>query len=152
MFPVFSPCVINLSRNKNICCGLTKVFAKSRTRVYFEQKILALLLVFHQNHNLSRIKFSYALANQPIIAPHFCNPQQMFLLLKVDPRSTFGKKFRLPTTNVFVARQVEHAKLKRGNIDQSLQRNNVAQQVEGFCISYFAALKWLLIVLPLHAH
>jgi len=42
----FSPCVINLSRNKNICCGLKKVVAKSRARVYFEQKILALLLVF----------------------------------------------------------------------------------------------------------
>ena len=28
--------------------------AKSRARVYFEQQILALLLVFHKNHNLSR--------------------------------------------------------------------------------------------------
>ena len=27
---------------------------------------------------------------------------------------------------------------KTGNIDQNLQRNNVARQVEGFCISYFA--------------
>ena len=27
-----------------------------------------------------------------------------------------------------------------GNIDQNLQLKNVAQQVEGFCISYFAAL------------
>ena len=26
----FSPCVINLTRNKNICCGLKKVVAKSR--------------------------------------------------------------------------------------------------------------------------
>jgi len=42
----FSPCVINLSRNKNICCGLKKVVAKSRARVYFVQQILALLLVF----------------------------------------------------------------------------------------------------------
>ena len=43
----FSPCVINLSRNKNICCGLKKVVAKSRAQAYFEQQILALLLVFH---------------------------------------------------------------------------------------------------------
>ena len=64
----FSPCVINLSRNKNICCGLKKVVAKSRARVYFEQQILALLLVFHQTHNLSRNKFARALANQPISA------------------------------------------------------------------------------------
>jgi len=72
----FSPCVINLSRNKNICCGLKKVVAKSRARVYFEKQILALLLVFHQTRNLPRNKFA-----------------------------------------------------------------DVARQVEGFCISYFAALK-----------
>ena len=76
----FSPCVINLSGNKNICCGLKKVVAKSRARVYFEQQILALLLVFHQTHNLSRNKFARALANQPISALHFFNQQQMFLL------------------------------------------------------------------------
>ena len=75
-----SPCVINLSRNKNICFRLKKVDAKSRARVYFEQQILALLLVFHQTHNLSSNKFARALANQPISAPHFFNLQQMFLL------------------------------------------------------------------------
>ena len=69
----FSPCVINLSRNKNICCGLTKVVAKSKARVYFEQHILALLLVFHQIHILSRSKFARAQANQPISVPHFFN-------------------------------------------------------------------------------
>ena len=57
----FSPCVINLTRNKNICCGLKKVVAKSRARVYFEQEILVLLLVFHRTHNLSRNKFACAL-------------------------------------------------------------------------------------------
>ena len=53
----FSPCVINLSRNKNICCGLKKVVAQNRARVNFEQQILALLLVFHQTLSLSRNKF-----------------------------------------------------------------------------------------------
>ena len=76
----FSPCVINLSRNKNICCRLKKVVAKSRARVYFERQSLALLLVFHQTLNLSRNNFARALANQPISALHFFNPQQMFLL------------------------------------------------------------------------
>ena len=76
----FSPCVISLTRNKNICCGLKKVVAKSRARVYFEQQILVLLLVFHQTHNLSRNKFARAWANQPISALHFFNPQQTFLL------------------------------------------------------------------------
>ena len=59
--------------------------------------------------------------------------------IKVDPRSTFRNKFLQSVTNVFVARQVDHAWWKTGNIDQNLQRNNVARQVEGFCISYFAA-------------
>ena len=71
----FSPCLINLTRNKNICCGLKKVVAKSRARVYFEQQILALLLVFYQTHNLSRNKFARARANQPISALHFFNQQ-----------------------------------------------------------------------------
>ena len=50
-----------------------KVVPKSKARVYFEQQILALLLVFHQTHNLSRNKFTRALANQPISALHFFN-------------------------------------------------------------------------------
>jgi len=76
----FSPCVINLSRDENMCCGLKKVVAKSRARVYFVQQILALLPVFHQTHNLARNKFARALANQPIRALHFFDLQQMFLL------------------------------------------------------------------------
>ena len=35
--------------------------------------------------------------------------QSQNLLLKVDPRSTFRNKFLEPATNVFVARQVDHA-------------------------------------------
>ena len=51
----FFTCVISLSRNKPTCCGLKKVVAKSRAQVYFEQQILALLLVsHHQTHNLSQ--------------------------------------------------------------------------------------------------
>ena len=49
-----------------------------------------------------------------------------------------------PATNVFVAGQFDRARWKTGNIDKNLQRNNVARQVEGFCISYFAALRPLL--------
>jgi len=75
----FSPCVINLSRNKNICYGLKKVVSKSSARVYFVQQILALLLVFHQIYDLARNKFARALANQPIRALHFFDLKQMFL-------------------------------------------------------------------------
>ena len=74
----FSPCVINLSRNKNICCGLKKVVSKTRARVYFVQQVLALLLVFHRTHNLARKKFARALANQPMRALHFFDLQQCF--------------------------------------------------------------------------
>ena len=80
MFPVFHLARSTCRATKKSCCGLKKVVAKSRARVYFEQQILALLLVFHQTLNLSRNKFARALVNQPISAPHFFNPQQMFLL------------------------------------------------------------------------
>ena len=76
----FSPCMINLSRNKNICCWLKNVVAKSRARIYSEQQILALLLVFQEAHNLSRNKCARVLANQPLSALYFFNPQQMFFL------------------------------------------------------------------------
>jgi len=69
-----------LSRNKNIYCGFKKVVAKSRARVYFEQQILALLLVFHQTSNLACSKFARAQANQPIRALYSFNSRQMFLL------------------------------------------------------------------------
>jgi len=73
---------------------------------------LALLLVFHQTHNLVRNKFARALANLPIRALYFFNQQQMFLLrikfiMQGEKRETSTK--------------------------------TVARQVEGFCISYFAA-------------
>ena len=51
--------MINLSRNKSVCCRLKKVVAKSIAPVCFEQKILVLLLVFHQTYNLSHNKFAH---------------------------------------------------------------------------------------------
>jgi len=59
---------------------LKKVVAKSKARVYFEQQILALLLVFHQTHNLACNKFARAQANKPIRVLHFFDTPQMFLL------------------------------------------------------------------------
>ena len=66
--------------------------------------------------------------------------QSQNLLLKVDLGSTFRNNFLQPAANVLVAGQVNQARWKTGNIDENLQRNNVARQVEGFCISYFATL------------
>ena len=66
--------------------------------------------------------------------------QSQYLLLKPDPALPFA-------TTVFNPQQVLllHDKLitqsAKGKISaQNLQRNNVAWQVECFCVSYFAAL------------
>ena len=120
----FSPYAINLARNKNIGCGLKKSVAKSRALVYFEQQILALLLVFHQTHNLSRNKCRH---------------------IRSTPSKSTNQRaaFLQPATNVFVAEKVDRARWKTGNIDVNLHRDNVARQVEGFCILYFAAFSYL---------
>ena len=76
-FPFFTFCDQLVAQQKHLL--RVEVVAKSRARVYFEQQILALLLVFHQTHNLSRNKFARTLSNQPISALHFFNPQQTFL-------------------------------------------------------------------------
>ena len=60
--------------------------------------------------------------------------------------------FLQPATNVFVAGQVDRARWKTGNIDQNLQRNNVARQVEGFCISHFAALRTFAPIVSAHPY
>ena len=104
----FSPCLINLTRNKNICCGLKKCDA---------------LIGWFARHELI-----------------CCSTSCEFDEKRADPRSTFRNKFLQPATNVFVARQVDHARWKTRNIDKNLQRNIVARQVEGSCVSYFAAL------------
>ena len=84
----FSPCLINLTRNKNICCGLKKCgaligsFARARANFVARQ-----VVSFMKNEQ-----------------------QSQNLLLKVDPRSTFRNNFLRPATSVFVARQVDHAR------------------------------------------
>ena len=81
MFPVFHLAWSTCRATKTFVAGWGKLLRKVErgARVYFEPQILALLLVFHQIHNLSRNKFARALANQPINASHFFNLQQMFL-------------------------------------------------------------------------
>ena len=72
--------------------------------------------------------FKFVLANQMRVwANLFARPVASFmktekqiqiLLLKVDPRFTFRSNFPQLATNVFVARQVDLARWKTGNIDQ----------------------------------
>ena len=50
------------------------------------------------------------------------------------------KQINNPQQMIFVARQVDHAKTR--DIDpKPVQRNNDGRQVEGFCISFFAAFR-----------
>ena len=106
----FSSCAINLARNKNICGRLKKVVAKSRaTDFRFAAR-------FHWTHNLSHNKCCH-IRSTPSKSSNQC------------------AAFLQHATNVFVAGQVDHARWKKGNINKNLQRNNVARQVEDFCIS-----------------
>ena len=117
----FSPSVIYLSRKKTTFCGLKKVVAKSRVQVYFEQQIWLCCSFFIKPttcHATNAAILDPHQTNQPISALHFFNPQQMFLLR--DKLITLGEKRETST--------------------QNLLRNTVARRVEGFCISYFAAL------------
>jgi len=87
------------------------------------------------------------MTSQVVFAPRAILDALRYLLLKEDPRSTFRNNFLQPATNVFVARQVHHAGVKMGSMDQNLQGNNVARQVEDFCISHFAALRRIILVI-----
>ena len=73
-------------------CGLKKGVAKSRGLVNFEPQILALFLIFHRTHNLSRNKCRHT-------------------------RSTPSKLTNQRAANFIFARQVDHARWKTGNID-----------------------------------
>lgn len=86
----FSPCAIGLARSKDICCGLKKGVAKSRALVHFEHQILALFLVFHRAHNLSRNKCRH---------------------IRSTPSKSTNQRaaFLQPTTDFIVARQVDRA-------------------------------------------
>ena len=65
MFPVFHLAWSTCRATRTFVAGdLKKVVAKIRVWVYFEQQILALLLVFHQTLDLLCNKFACALANQ----------------------------------------------------------------------------------------
>jgi len=54
------------------------------------------------------------------------------LLLKVDQRSTFRNKFLQPATNGFVARQVDHARWKTRNIDQTCNETMLRDKLRVF--------------------
>ena len=56
--------------------------------------------------------------------------QSQNLLLKVDPRSTFRNNFLQPATNVFVARQADHAKM--GNIDKTCNETMLRDKLRVF--------------------
>jgi len=98
--------------------GLKKAVEKSWERVYLKQQIFDLLLVFHQT-----------LTNTATLDPQHANNQSVRC-----NSSTRNKCFYCPTS---WSREVK----KRQTSTPNLPRNNVARQVEGFCIPSFAAVR-----------
>ena len=119
MFPVFHLAWSTCRATKTLVAGRRKVVAKSRARVYF---------------NLSN---KFWLCCSFFIKLTTCRATNLLMPYKSTNQHA---AFLQPATNVFVAGQFDQPRWKPRNIDQNLQWNNVAQQVEGFCISYFAAL------------
>ena len=120
MFPVFHLARSTWSATKTFCCGLKECSALIGWFAWCGSNMAAFVA-------------------RQVVSSMKNEQQSQNLLLKVDQRSTFHNTFLQPATNDFVAEQVDRAMWKTGNINKNLQRNNVAWQVEGFCISYFAA-------------
>ena len=80
----FSPCVIDLLRKKNICCGLKKDFAKSRAHWSTLSNKLWLCSLFFIKltscHATNAAILDPHQASQPISTLHFFNLQQNVLL------------------------------------------------------------------------
>ena len=74
--------------------------------------------------------------------------RQVVSLMKNEQQSQlyFSQQLSSNCNECFCCAQVDHARWKTGNINKNLQQNNVAWQIEGFCVSYFAALsQWKLL-------
>ena len=121
MFRLFSPCVINLSRNKNICCGWKKCSA-----------LIGWFAWFGSNMG--------AFAAWQVVSSMKNEQQSQNLLLKVDQPSTFRNTFFQPATNVFLAGQVDHARWKTRNIDPKLSTKQYCATSWGFLYLVFRCL------------
>ena len=97
--------------------------------------------------NLSRNKFARALANQPISAPHFFNPQQMFLvrvkwITQCEKRETLTKTCNetmlRDKLRVFVSRI--SPPLRWSNTVFARALANAIQRAHKYCIKTITAL------------
>ena len=112
----FSPCMISLSHNKN-------TFVQGwRNALCWLVDLLGVDL--RQVVSLMKNK-----------------QQSQNLLLKVDPRCTFHKNFLQPTTNAFVAQQVDHTRWKTWNVDLKLTTKQCSATSWGFLYLIFQRLK-----------
>jgi len=76
-------------------------------RCKFWPKVLTLLLVCHQTHNLSRNKIACTLAKQLISVLHLLNPQQMLIMQGEKCKTstkTCDETMLLDKLRVFVSR------------------------------------------------
>ena len=106
---------------KNICCGLRKVVAKSGARVYFEQQMLALLLIFCQTHNLSHNKFArVARQVEGFCISYFDAFRESDLIIRLYSLCKTGSKFYL--SELFPSHQLMYstnAQRKRSQVQGS---------------------------------
>ena len=122
----FSPGMINFLHDKNICCGSKKVVAKSRVLVYFEHLILALLLAFHQHHNLSWNKLAHARIFVIVMPPSWILTKQINQAVHC-----------ISSTNVFGAPQVHHTRWKMQNFNPKLATKQCCATSWGFLYLLF---------------
>ena len=106
----FSPCTGDRLVPQQM---LKKGVAKSRALVNFEQQILALFLVFHRTHNLSRNKCRHIRST----------PTKL-----TNQRATFLQ----PATNLLLRDRLITQGEERETSTQNLQRNNVCATSWGF--------------------
>ena len=121
MFPVFHLARSTCPATKTFVAGWRKVLWKVERWSTLSNKFWLCCSFFIELttcHATNAAILDPQQANQPTSALHFFNPHQILLL-----------RDRLITQSK-----------KRETSTQNLQRNNVAGQSEGFCISYFAAL------------
>ena len=102
----FSPCIINLSRKNNICCGLKKCSALIGWFSWCGSNMVAFLA-------------------WQVVSLMKNEQQSQNLLLKVDQRSAFRNTFPQPATNVFVAGQVDRARWKTGTCNETMLRDKL---------------------------
>ena len=113
--------------------GRCFAFFTLRDQLVAQQKHLLRIEEMRRSDLLTREGTSKFVARQ-VVSLMTKEQQSQNLLLKVDPRS-FCNNFLQPATNVFVARQVDHAKWKREASTKTCNETMLRYKLRVFCVS-----------------